>query len=282
MTAKKRDTLLDRMDDEVGRLVLRSNYQQTQALSVAEAHGVELLDSGRRLMRSLERDIGLDRTIEFLPDEETLDERRKSGIGLTRPELSVLLGYGKMALFDALIDSDLPEDPYLAVDLERYFPEPLRKDFKAAIHRHGLRRQIIATVATNSMVNRVGAAFVNQIAEETEFSADQIARAYTITRDSFRLRPLWEEIEGLDNTAPSATQTAMLIDICRNSRSSLKQIQRSPLLRHDDLILDVGWSFGYRWHQMPHYFVFTHPAATAWASVQSHVSPSLVVISVVE
>ncbi|MCH7930097.1 MAG: NAD-glutamate dehydrogenase, partial [Proteobacteria bacterium] len=202
MTAKKRDTLLDRMDDEVGRLVLRNNYQQTQALSVAEAHGVELLDSGRRLMRSLERDIGLDRTIEFLPDEETLDERRKSGIGLTRPELSVLLGYSKMALYDALIDSDLPEDPYLAVDLERYFPEPLRKDFKAAIHRHGLRRQIIATVATNSMVNRVGAAFVNQIAEETGFSADQIARAYTITRDSFRLRPLWEEIEGLDSTVP--------------------------------------------------------------------------------
>jgi len=213
MTMKQRNRLLERMTDEVARLVLVDNYQQTQAISVAAAQGVELLEDQARLIRDLERTGKLDRTIEFLPDDEVLTEREKADIGLTRPELAVLLAYSKMTLYDALLHSDLPEDPYLAVDLVRYFPAPLRERYKKAIESHRLRREIIATAVTNSMVNRVGATFVNHFVEEIGFTPSEIARAYTITRDAFDLRPLWRAIEALDNRVPSEVQTAMLLDV---------------------------------------------------------------------
>ncbi len=213
MTMKQRNRLLERMTDEVAHLVLVDNYQQTQAISVAAAQGVELLEDQARLMRDLERAGQLDRAIEFLPDDESLAEREKANLGLTRPELSVLLAYSKMTLYDALLHSDLPEDSYLAVDLVRYFPAPLRERHKKAIESHRLRREIIATAVTNSMVNRVGATFVNRFVEEIGFTPSEIARAYTITRDAFDLRPLWRAIEELDNQVPSEVQTAMLLDV---------------------------------------------------------------------
>ena len=215
MTAKQRSRLLAEMTDEVGALVLMDNYRQTQAISVALAQGGDLLEGQARLMRDLEKAGALDRALEDMPDDEALEERQKAGLGLTSPEFSVLLAYSKMTLYQTLLDSDLPEDPYLAIDLLRYFPEPLRKRFETVIRGHRLRREIIATSVTNSMVNRVGAAFVNQVAAEHGSAPSDIARAYAITRDSYGLRPLWAEIEALDNKVPAAVQTDMLLDVGR-------------------------------------------------------------------
>jgi glutamate dehydrogenase len=198
------------MTDEVGLLVLRDNYLQTQALSLAEAEGAGRLEAYGRMMRSQEKSGRLNRAIEYLPDDETLAERAQGGKGLTRPELAVLLSYAKMALYDELLASDLPDDPALVGDLVGYFPRPLRKRFNDAILRHRLRREIIATVVTNSLVNRTGITFVNDMKEATGLSSDVIARAYLAAREIFELKPLWGAVETLDNKAPTATQYRML------------------------------------------------------------------------
>src|SRR5262249_5728497 len=150
LTVKQRDKLLAEMTDEVGHLVLRDNYLQTQALSIAEMQGWFRLDQQGRFMRGLERGAKLDRAIEFLPDDETLANRLAQRHGLTRPELAVLLAYAKMSLYDELLPSDLPDDPQLLDDLRRYFPSVLRERFPEQIAQHRLRREIIATVVTNS------------------------------------------------------------------------------------------------------------------------------------
>ena len=129
MTGKQRVRILAEMTDEVGELVLVDNYRQTQAINVALAQGVGLLEGQARLMREMERAGQLNRALEGLPDDEALDERQKAGEGLTGPEFSVLFAYSKMTLYQTLLESDLPEDPYLALDLVRYFPEPMRKRF---------------------------------------------------------------------------------------------------------------------------------------------------------
>ena len=80
----------------------------------------------------------------------------RAALGLTRPELAILLAYSKIWLTNHLLASDVPEDPYLSNELERYFPAPVRERFARAIAQHRLRREIIATATTNSLVNRMG------------------------------------------------------------------------------------------------------------------------------
>ena len=209
MTAKQRDKLLVDMTDELGGLVLQDNYLQGQAVSLAISDGPAALEQQTRFMRGLEKQGRLDRAIEYLPDEEVLIQRRGAHIGLTRPELAVLLAYAKTTLYADLLASDLPDDPYFAADLARYFPRLLRKNYAKPIQQHRLRREIVGTSVANSIVNRGGITFVSQIAEELQAEPAIIARAYTIARDVFHLRPVWGAIQSLDNEVSAAVQIDM-------------------------------------------------------------------------
>jgi glutamate dehydrogenase len=212
---RERNRLLMRMTSEIASLVLRNNYLQSQALSTLELRPLERLTEWEQLIRTLEREAGLNRALEALPSDEQIAERRKSGSGLTRPELALLLAYSKIWLSRHLIESDVPEDPYLAAELERYFPAPLRERFPRAIAHHRLRREIIATATTNSVVNRMGPAFVPRAQEDTGSDPAQIARAYTAAREIFDMREVWAHIEALDNKIPSRLQYEVTFETIR-------------------------------------------------------------------
>lgn len=213
MTLKQRNQLLEEMTDEVSDLVLRDNYLQSQAISLVHTRATDLLDQQSRLMKYLERQDRLNRDVEVLPNDEVLGERQAAHKGLTRPEISVLLPYAKIWLYDALLASDLPDDPRMEEDLIRYFPTALRERFKGQICSHMLRREIIATSITNSLVNRVGGSFLTQVMDNTNATPDDIARAYLITRDAFGLRETWNHIESLDNKVKASEQIKMLVHV---------------------------------------------------------------------
>ncbi len=213
MTRKQRDKLLAQMTDEVAEQCLADNYLQTLGISIIQSLAAERLDLQQRMMHALERSGRLDRAVEFLPDDETIEERRTAGLGLTRPEISVLYAYAKLALYDDLLNSDLPDDPYLETDLERYFPAPLIDQYGKQIRGHRLRREIIATQLSNSIVNRASMVFSQMAQEETGRGAADIARAYVVTRASFGLRELWASIEALDNKVPAALQHEMIVSL---------------------------------------------------------------------
>ncbi|MCZ4281125.1 NAD-glutamate dehydrogenase [Kiloniella laminariae] len=215
ITRKQRDKLLESMTDEVGELVLRDNYLQSQAISVTANIGGRLLDRIARYMRSLEKQGLLNRAIEFLPDDEMVLERMKQGTGFERPELATLMSYSKIALYDELLSSNLPDDPYMEGPLVDYFPTALRKKYAKQIGLHRLRREIIATVITNDMVNRVGITFVYEVKEKTGLASCDIARAYTIAREVFGMRQLFDMIEDLDNKAPASLQSSLLAECGR-------------------------------------------------------------------
>jgi glutamate dehydrogenase len=210
---QEREPLLAQMTDDVAALVLRDNYLQGEALSVAEARGAAALDRQAGLIRDLERMGRLDRGLEFLPDDETLAARAAARRGLTRPELAVLLAYAKMSLDRDLVASDLPDLPELAGDLVGYFPPALRGRFAAQIAAHPLRREILATVVTNDLVNRAGLTFIHDLRASTGREAPDIARGYRIVREVFELGVLWAAIEAIDNQATAALQSEMLLDI---------------------------------------------------------------------
>jgi glutamate dehydrogenase len=227
LTMKQRDKLLAQMTDDVAELVLRDNYLQSQALSLTEAQGYTLIDQQNRFMRALERGGKLDRAIEYLPDDETVRLRLSQRAGLTRPELAVLLAYSKNTIYEELLPSDLPDDPQLEEDLVSYFPPALQKAYQDQIKKHRLRREIIATVVTNSLINRMGATFVHVMKERTGLPAAAIARAYAITRGAFRLREMWLGIQALDNKAPAKIQIEMLIDINRLAEQATQWFLRN-------------------------------------------------------
>ncbi|HXW50276.1 MAG TPA: NAD-glutamate dehydrogenase, partial [Xanthobacteraceae bacterium] len=185
LTMAGRDASLAKMTGEVAGLVLRNNYLQTLALSLAERRGMEDFGFLQRLIQTLERRGQLDRAVEYLPDDVQLAERRRHLKAFTRPELSVLLAYAKLSLHDELLESPLPDDSYLARELGRYFPRPIGEHYPDALEHHRLRREIIATQLANSMINRGGPSLIVRIADQTGASAPAIARAFAAARDSY-------------------------------------------------------------------------------------------------
>jgi len=237
LTLAARNKLLASMTDEVAALVLRNNYLQSQALSVLEQRARERLAEYQGLVRALERSGHLNRAIEYLPDEEEFSERRKQRLGLTRPELSVVLAYSKIWLSNHLLDSDLPDDPYFANEVQRYFPTPLRKRYTRQIPRHRLKREIVATQTTNSLVNRMGPVFVTRAQEDTAAVPSVIARAYTIAREVFAMRALWVDIEALDNRVPAEVQYGMFFRTSRLLRHASYWLLRN---RDRDLPIETA------------------------------------------
>jgi glutamate dehydrogenase len=230
-----RNKLLAEMTDEVAALVLRDNYLQSQSISVAEVQAPGRLSEHAYLIRALEKTGVLNRAIEFLPSEEDLKERLKAGKGLTRPELAVVLAYSKIDIYNNLLAGDVAEDPYLANELETYFPTPLQKRYADLMPKHRLRREIICTAVTNGLVNRMGSTFAHRMQEETGADASSVARAYTIASESFSMPALWTAVEALDNHVPAAVQTSMAVQSSR----LLKHITRW-LIDHQREKLDIA------------------------------------------
>jgi glutamate dehydrogenase len=215
LTEKQRNTLLTEMTDDVAALVLRDNIFQNRWLSTSGRMAAHLLEPQNRFIRFLEREGRLNRAIEFLPTDEDIAERRARQLGLTSPENAVLLAYSKIWLFEKLLTSTLPDDPWVETALERYFPQALRDRYSRYFLRHPLRREIIATHVTNSMLNRVGGTFVHYLTEITGSSPAEVVRAYLLTREVFNLKNLWEEIEALGNQVEDNVQGEMLIEADR-------------------------------------------------------------------
>ena len=213
LSLEARDKLLAEMTDEVAALVLRNNYQQTLALSLAQRRGLGEVGFQQRLMQMLEGRGELDRAVEYLPDDAELGERRKRGQGLTRPELAVLLAYAKLSLYGELLDSAVPDDPYLGRELARYFPRQLVERFPEALEQHRLRREIISTQLTNSMINRGGPAFVVRIADQTGASASAIAAAFFVVRNSYDMIELNGAIDALDTKISGKLQLDLYVAV---------------------------------------------------------------------
>jgi len=224
----ERNKLLAAMTGEVERLVLTDNYRQNQALSLMERMSLTRLGSKLHFIRTLESQGLLDRQIEYLPSDAEVAERKARGQGLTRPELSVLLSYSKLVAFQQLLESDVPEDGYLSQELERYFPEPLQKKYAKAMQDHRLKREIIATAVTNSTINRMGATFLLRMQEDSGRSTGEVAKAYTITRETLDARDLWTAIDALDGKVAESVQVDALQVIWNMQRSFTRWLLARP------------------------------------------------------
>jgi glutamate dehydrogenase len=229
LTLKQRNILLHEMTEDVGNLVIEDCYRQTQSISITERGGVHLLKEQLRFIHSLERDGSLNRELEFILSDDEVSERLAMDKGFTRPELSVLIAYGKMVLKDLLNIPEITDNPYHADLLIQAFPPILREKFATQMQDHPLRGEIIATKLTNNMVNDMGLNFVFRMQDETGAEVSEIANAYSIVKGVYNIAELWHEINGLDNKISAELQLHMLEGVRRIMRRGTRWF-----LRHGD------------------------------------------------
>jgi glutamate dehydrogenase len=211
LTEVDRNTLLVSMTDEVAALVLRDNYRQNRALDNGRSQASEMEGVHVRFIHALEARAHLDRDVERLPSDDQLNERHNAGIGLTSPELAVLLAYAKISLEEELLASDLPDDDDFVPELVRAFPSAVRGPFLERIRAHTLRREITATALVNGVVNRAGTTFAFRLGEETGAAAPDIVRAHETARAVFDQDALWRDIEALDPVIGVDVQTHLYL-----------------------------------------------------------------------
>jgi glutamate dehydrogenase len=222
--AKGRVKLLESMTDSVSQLVLRNNYSQTQTLSMMEHQSVERLGAKAHLIKVLEKRGLLDREIEFLPSGKQLKQRQAEGKGLTRPELSVLMSYSKLALFEDLLKSDAIDDPWFSSVLIEYFPAKLHKTDEKYLLGHRLHREIVGTILTSKIIDRMGATFVQRIHEDTGAEIGAIAKAYVIAVELFNVENIWSQIESLDLAVNYKKQLGGFVHLWSNLRQVVRWI----------------------------------------------------------
>jgi len=213
LTQDKRDALLEQMTAAVGSMVLRNNYYQAQALSIDEANSQFHFDSFTRLTNYLVNSVQLDRALEYLPDDEEIQARNIAKLGLTRPELAVLMAYSKMDVHNALLkQKDLLADPYFEKHLMSAFPDILVQKYPQFIVQHPLAQQIIATSVANEIFNRGG---IHAVREQTGATISEIVKAFIIAKEVFSLDDIWNEIESLSNTVSAQVQIKMMVEVQR-------------------------------------------------------------------
>ncbi len=230
-----RNELLASMTDDVAELVLDDNRAQTLALAIARRQALPMVNVHSRYLSLLETEGWLNRALEFLPTDRQIAERQASGLGLTTPEFAVLLAYTKSANVTEMVRSDLPDDPYLEPDLLRYFPQRLQRDYPELIRSHRLRREIVATVVGNQMVNLSGISFDHRMGEETGVGVVDTTRAWVAARDILDLATLWDQVDALTGTVKLDVQLELFLEL-----RSMAERATLWLLRHRKLPLDIA------------------------------------------
>ncbi|WP_313453016.1 NAD-glutamate dehydrogenase domain-containing protein, partial [Brevundimonas sp.] len=209
---EERAPLLASMTDEVGHKVLAHNYDQTLALSLQQAEGVGALDAQERFMQTLSARGKLDRKVEGLPSSLRVKEMMAAGLPLARPESAVLMAYGKLELSDDIVASAAPEDPFFEHILTGYFPDALAR-FEPEMKSHRLRREIIATVLSNEVVNMCGPTFPDRLRGSAECDTTALIIAFEAARRAFRLDEAWDAVSALDLKISAEAQIALYQEI---------------------------------------------------------------------
>jgi glutamate dehydrogenase len=203
MTRAQRDELLVAVTDDVVGHVLYDSFLQAQIISQEVERSAARLYAYDDLMGLLEEEgLLLNRASENLPDAEEIAERRRSGRGMERPELAVLVAYAKRWIARSLEASKFIDDPWLERDLHGYFPPAVIERCSHLLAEHPLRRQLLCMASSNSVVNALGPTFVSQVVAERGCEAADVVRAYRIARAVTGAAARWDAVEKLEGVEP--------------------------------------------------------------------------------
>ncbi|REE75396.1 glutamate dehydrogenase [Rhodococcus wratislaviensis] len=192
----ERNALLSASRRDVADAVLCNSESQTLAISLASSQAPQLLNRHERLIDNLEHTNGINRATEVLPTKKELVSRTQAGLGLTRPEIAILLAQSKNVVQQDLLNSSVPDEPVFAQALSAYFPPRIREQLsEEEIRGHRLAREIVATKIADDLINHVGPGLIYQLDERLGVTTPAVARAYAVVRAVFDIDELWSDAE---------------------------------------------------------------------------------------
>ncbi len=234
ITLEERDALLSEMQSNVAKLVINNNLSQNEVITNAALFASKSLNMHYKLLLDLEKNVNLDRSVEFLPAYENIVERKQYEQGFTRPELCILLAYTKIYVKNIILDSIIPIQKYCDPFLINYFPQQMQEKYLNPILSHPLRNQIIASQISNKMVSEMGITFVNRILDETGAKRSEIIRAWLVAINVFDSDNIRTKITELSNTITPTLRIAIDNNFNRILRKATRWI-----LRHNFETIDV-------------------------------------------
>jgi glutamate dehydrogenase len=224
MTSRERNELLAELAPEVTARVLAHNLRQARVLSLDQRRSQTHLSEFRELMSQVRAACPGDRQLKTLPDRDTLRGRRSIMLGLTRPELALLLAHGKLQLQQLLLDSSLPDDPFFERYLRNYFPEAVNQRSGAGVRSHRLRREIIAVEMANALTDTLGSTFVTRIARDTGSAPETVVRAWAVIAAVSDTFDLYAQIGDVEAAAPLDTELACWTILVEGTERATKWI----------------------------------------------------------
>ena len=244
LTREGRDELVDEVVGDVVDAILYDNFLQAQILSQDVERSVENIEAFEDLIAILEAEGMLDRQIERLPSSDEIKERARAGVGMTAPELSVVLAYAKRSLRSWLLASELPDWQDFAATTDAYFPKKVLERFGELAPLHPLRRELIATIVANRVINSEGATFVTRLMTETGASPEQVVRAYHIARGVTHAGERWDAVEALVGTVPADVARELMRGVDDLVESIARWYLGTPsTIRMSEVIAEAGPAF---------------------------------------
>ncbi|GAB91187.1 NAD-dependent glutamate dehydrogenase [Gordonia rhizosphera NBRC 16068] len=206
----ERNSLLSTMTDDVADRVLAENRRQNHVLGLARARAHRMVTIHEQMVADLEARTGLDRALAALPTAAEFDSLRAQEEGLCGPELATLLAHTKLDLKARLLESSFPDSVWCRDHLLEYFPAALVECFADAIVEHPLRREIIATMLVNEMVDGAGIGFAYRLEHELGTTVEDAVRAYRVAIGIHDLPALWQRL--WESPLPVAEVDSIILD----------------------------------------------------------------------
>ena len=208
----ERDRLFLEVSDEVCRMVLDNNYHQSLSLSLDRKRCIDNIDPFLELADQLEGAAFLDRDIECFPSRKEVTSR--GGVGLTRPELAVLMAYAKLALKRALLEAPrFSQEEWIGGFLAEYFPAKVRARYADRLSHHLLGREIAVTAICNKVIDQAGASFLAGIDEFDPTRASEAVALY-LSFDRILQGDRWRDaVRALDGKMTTDRRDELLLQL---------------------------------------------------------------------
>jgi glutamate dehydrogenase len=177
---------LQNLTDQVVNLVLWNNYHQSLAISRDSSLSKKYRDDFLSSVEVLETNLSsFSRSDHFIPKNENVSEILCKGGSIVRPILSSILSYTKIFVKNILLDSELIDETFANQFLYKYFPKSFLSAYEHEIIHHPLRREIIATVMADNIINLQGATFIADFNRRGKENFLIKIKSYLITNQLF-------------------------------------------------------------------------------------------------